>query len=239
LLTGSVRCGACGGRLAAGGKDDLRCSPARRLGTCSNHERIRRGALEGLILDALKDNFIYHDLVAEFIKEFHAEVNRRRRDAELSVTLKRRELDEIQRKLDGLIDAIADGLRAPRLQSKLDELEPRKAALETDIAGAPAAAPRLRPDLAEIYRQKVANLREALADPATQTKALEILRGLIERVTVAPAENGFGEALERALVERAVAQRRDQRQEDAGERLVWRCSVHTRLLGCGRAVRIG
>ncbi len=54
------------------------------------------------------------------------------------------------------------------IQAKLDELERRKAALETDIAGAPAAAPRLHPNLAEIYRQKVGNLQDALADPATR-----------------------------------------------------------------------
>jgi site-specific DNA recombinase len=66
-----------------------------------------------------------------------------------------------------------------------------KTALETDIAGAPAAAPRLHPNLAEIYRQKVANLQDALADPVTQTEALEILRGLIEQVVVRPADDGF------------------------------------------------
>jgi hypothetical protein len=87
--------------------------------------------------------------------------------------------------------AIADGLRAPGLQSKLDQLEQRKAVLEADIAGAPTAAPRLHPNLAEVYRRKVADLQEALADPATQTEALEILRGLIERVTVRPADDGF------------------------------------------------
>jgi hypothetical protein len=144
---------------------------------------IRRGILEGLILDALKDNLMHPDLVAEFIKEFHAEVNRQRRDAELSLVLKRRELDDVRRKLDGLIEAIADGLRAPGLQSKLDELGERKTALEADITGAPTAAPRLHPNLAEIYRQKVANLQQALADPATQTEALEILRGLIEQAS--------------------------------------------------------
>ena len=191
LLTGLVHCGVCGSPLAAGGRDYLCCSAARRLGTCTNRKGIRRGTLEGLILDALKDNLMHPDLVAEFIKEFHAEVNRQRRDAELSLVLKRRELDDVRRKLDGLIEAIADGLRAPGLQSKLDELERRKAVLEVEIAGAPAAAPRLHPNLAELYRQKVANLQDALADPGTQTEALEILRGLIERVDVRPAEDGL------------------------------------------------
>jgi hypothetical protein len=44
---------------------------------------------------------------------------------------------------------------------------------------------------AEIYRRKVAALQTALADPKTQTEALEILRGLIERVVLHPADGGF------------------------------------------------
>jgi len=44
--------------------------------------------------------------VGEFIREFHAEVNGQRRGAELTTGLKRRELDEVQRKLDGLIEAM-------------------------------------------------------------------------------------------------------------------------------------
>jgi hypothetical protein len=131
LLTGLTCCGSCGGPLAAIGQDYLCCSAARRLGTCAHRKGIRRGVLEGLILDALRDNLMHPDLVAEFIKEFHAEVNRQRRDAELNLALKRRELEDVRRKLGGLIEAITDGLRAPGLQSKLDELEGRKAVLET------------------------------------------------------------------------------------------------------------
>jgi hypothetical protein len=117
-------------------------------------------------------------------------VNRQRRDAELTTSLKRRELDEVQRKLDGLIEAIADGFRAPGLQSKLDELEQRRAALAAAIESAPTTAPRLHPNLSELYRRKVEGLQAALVDPATQTEALEIFRGLIERVSVRHTENG-------------------------------------------------
>jgi site-specific DNA recombinase len=109
-LIGLVRCGRCGAPLAAAGKDYLACSAACRLGTCANRKGIRRGVLEGLILDALKHNLMHPDLVAAFIKEFHAEVNRQRREAELALVLKRRELDEVRRKLDGLIEAIAERL---------------------------------------------------------------------------------------------------------------------------------
>jgi len=131
------------------------------------------------------------ELIKEFIAEFHREVNRFSRDREVNLGLQRRELEEVNRKLAGLIEAIAEGLRASGLQAKLDELESRKAMLEAKLAAAPPPAPRLHPSLAEIYRCKVADLQTALADPNTQTEALEILRGLIERVVLHPAENGF------------------------------------------------
>lgn len=42
----------------------------------------------------------------------------------------------------------------------------------------------LHPNLADLYRGKVAELSQTLADPDVRTPALEIIRGLIERVTV-------------------------------------------------------
>jgi len=54
-----------------------------------------------------------------------------------------------------------------------------------------AAAPRLHPNLAEIYRKKVGSLQEALSDPETRSEAIEILRGLIERVAISAAVDGF------------------------------------------------
>jgi site-specific DNA recombinase len=191
LLTGLVICGNCGASLLAAGKDYLCCSAARRLGTCKNHKGIRRGVLENLILNALKQNLMHPDLVAEFIREFHAEINRQRHDAELLLGEKHRELEKTRHKLDGLIEAIAEGFRAPGLQAKLDELEQHKLKLESEIESAPAAAPRLHPNLAEIYRKKVGGLQDALSDPETRSEAIEILRGLIERVAISAAEDGF------------------------------------------------
>jgi site-specific DNA recombinase len=191
LLTGLAHCGECGAPLAAAGKDYLACGAARRQGTCSNRQGIRRGVLEGMILGALEDKLMQPDLVAEFMREYHTEVNRQRHQAELSLVQKRRDHDDVTRKLAGVIEAIADGLRAPGLQSRLDELEQRKASLAAELDAAPPPAPRLHPNLAEVYRKKVADLQTALADPATHTEALEILRALIERVEVRPAEDGF------------------------------------------------
>jgi site-specific DNA recombinase len=146
------------------------------MGTCDTRRSVRRGVFEELILDALKHQLMAPDLVAEFIDEFHREVNRRRQGDELDRSAAKSELAAATRKLDGLVDAIADGLRGPDLQRSLDELRARKKELETRLA-APAPSPvRLHPDLAVLYRQKVAVLHTALADPEPRTEALELIR---------------------------------------------------------------
>ena len=170
------------------GQHYLACSAARRQGSCSNRHSISRPLLEGLILDALRHNLMRPELVEEFIRAFHEEVNRQRHIAELQVETRRRELADAVRKLDGLIEAMAEGFRAPGLQAKLDTLESRRVVLGRELAEAAAPAPRLHPNLAELYARQVAALHEALADPATRDEALEITRGLIERVLVRPGE---------------------------------------------------
>jgi DNA invertase Pin-like site-specific DNA recombinase len=191
LLTGKAYCGLCHGPLASIGADHLACSWARRSGICANRSSVRRHLLEDIILEALKHQLMAPDLVAEFIEEFHREVNRRRQGAELERAAAESELAAVTRKLNGLIDAIAEGFRAPGLQQRLDDLEARKAELEVRLT-APAPSPvRLHPNLAQVYREKVANLHSALADPELRTEALDLIRGLIERVELYPAEDGF------------------------------------------------
>ena len=58
---------------------------------------------------------------------------------------------------------------------------------------------RLHPNLPELYRQKVAQLREAVQDPAIRDEALELLRGLIAKVTVRPGEGYVELVVEGAL----------------------------------------
>jgi len=191
LLSGLVYCGACGSRLASVGRDYLACSAARGQGTCTNRKSIRRAPLEELIVQGLRQRLLAPELVEEFVTAFHEEVNRQRREATAARVGKERELAEVTRKLDKLIEALIEGYRAPGLQQRLEELEARKAALEQELAADPPPPVRLHPNLAQVYRGKVERLHEALADPGLRDEALGILRGLIERVVIHPAEEGL------------------------------------------------
>jgi site-specific DNA recombinase len=131
------------------------------------------------------------ELVEELIRAFQKEVNLQRREDDALREVQGRELATVRRKLDGLIEAIADGLRAPGLQQRLDELEARRSEIEQGLASAPTTHVLLHPNLAQVYRQKVEQLQRALDDPEIHDEAAQILRGLIEHVSIRPAENGL------------------------------------------------
>jgi hypothetical protein len=82
-------------------------------GPCGNPSSVRRTALEAQVLEALGSQLMQPDLVAEFVAEFTRELNRLAAEASAGIDGKGRELEGVRRKLSGLIDAIADGLRAP------------------------------------------------------------------------------------------------------------------------------
>ena len=131
------------------------------------------------------------ELVEEFVRAFQKEINLQRRENDAVRDAKKRELADVNRKLEGLLDAITDGLRAPGLQRRLDDLETRRVQLEQELATAPPTSVRLHPNLAQVYRVKVERLQNALNDPEIRDEALQVLRGLIERVSLKPIDNGW------------------------------------------------
>jgi len=73
------------------------------------------------------------------------------------------------------------------LQGQLDELETRREALTASLAA--PARPRLHPNLAQVCRDKVARLHEALQSGPNAREALEKLRRYIILAPV-PDANG-------------------------------------------------
>ena len=72
------------------------------------------------------------------------------------------------------------------MKEKLEALTAQKAALESP-RGQPARPLAVHsPDLAEVYRAKVAGLQEALTASADNARVLECLRDLVDRVDIGP-----------------------------------------------------
>ncbi len=186
MLTGKVVCGCCGSGFSVFGKDYLGCRTARNGGACRNATRVRRAVLEDRVLRALRTQLMRPDLVAEFCATFIEEWNRLAAEASAGAEAHQRELQAVERKIGNLVDAIADGLKAPGLQQKLAELEARRRDVQAALdAGPPIAPPALHPNLAQAYAEKVATLRHAL-EAEDGTEALEEARALIDTVVVSP-----------------------------------------------------
>jgi hypothetical protein len=112
LLTGLVHC-KCNGLMAAIGKDYLACTAARNGVGCSNRTSVRRGRIEEVVLEGLKTRPMAPNLVEEFTRSFHEELHRRSAAVDLQRETNQHELDRVTKKLRGLYDAIAEGLRSP------------------------------------------------------------------------------------------------------------------------------
>ena len=82
------------------------------------------------------------------------------------------------------------GLSCPAsLKDELLALEARQETLQTELTVEPDPAPLIHPNLAEVYRRKVAALHDALAGTGTRAEAFEAIRSLISAIVLTP-ENG-------------------------------------------------
>ena len=99
------------------------------------------------------------ELVAAFIEEFQAHVNRSAREAEARLTTLRRERKSIEGKIAGkiagIVNAIEDGMYSPAMKERMATLEARRNALDRDFKlAAPPAPVQLLPNISRIYPEK-------------------------------------------------------------------------------------
>ncbi|MEO3476018.1 recombinase family protein, partial [Roseomonas sp. CAU 1739] len=188
LLSGKVVCGCCGRLFSAVGRDYLGCGAARASQGCTNQRLVRRPKLEAQVLEVLGNRLMRPDLVAAFCTEFIAEWNRMAAEASSGIDVRRRELKVIERKIENILEAIADGLKASGIQQKLSELEARRNELHEASAEASTAPPALHPNLAQTYAERVAELRRGI-DAGQGQDVLEAARALIDKVIVTPGDD--------------------------------------------------
>ena len=129
------------------------------------------------------------ELVTAFVDEFHREMNRQRAEQDGCRDRTARDLEKTEREIRRLIEAIKAGIPGAAVKEEMTVLEVRRVELLERFEATPPPMPRLHPNLAELYRQKVTNLAEALNDEHTRLGAAECIRHLIEEIRLSP-ENG-------------------------------------------------
>jgi hypothetical protein len=188
LLSGLLKCGICGGGFSKISQSHYGCSTARNKGTCDNLIAIRRDKLEATVLAGLRHQLMQPELVAAFVAEFHRELNRQAAEQDGLRDRTSRDLEKAEREIRRLIEAIKAGVPGAAVKDEMTVLEARRIETLARLEAAPPSMPRLHPNLAELYRQKVINLAEALNDEHTRLEAAECIRELIEEVRLVPAD---------------------------------------------------
>jgi hypothetical protein len=191
LLSGLMKCGACGASYTKCGAHRFARAGARDRATCSNSLTIRGDELEKLILDGLKGRPMEPTLFEEFAREFMAEVNRQRTAASASKTRIRSDLEAPERQIKQLVDAIIGGADANAINTRLKDLEAQKARLTDELSAASPDKPLLHPNLATLYRSRIEALGTALRDTEHGPEAFDIIRSLIEEVRLVPVDGAL------------------------------------------------
>ena len=186
LVSGLIKCGQCGGSYTKISANLFGCATARNKGTCDNRLNIRRDKLETRILDCLRTQLMDPDLFKAFADEFYREINRIRIEEAAAADQKRKQVEAVDRKIRKLVDAIAGGANAASLNRELLVLEDAKAELERGLEIQAEPKPLVHPNLAEVYRRKVSALHEALEDEEVKAEAFELIRSLIDTITLTP-----------------------------------------------------
>ncbi|WP_413989096.1 recombinase family protein [Labrys okinawensis] len=182
LLSGLLTCGCCGGRYGLSQRDRYACLNHQRRGTCDNGRTITRDKIEQRVLSGLKERLVSADSVAEAVRAYAQETNRLNQERRAQSEQDRKALDKIERAIAGMIAAIEDGLYQPTMKARMEDLERQKAEITERLAQAPSDVPDLHPKISTLYRKRVEQFTQTLADHEDGRQAAEALRSLIGEI---------------------------------------------------------
>ena len=191
LMSGLLHCGCCGGSFTVVQDERMRCSTLQNSKGCTNTRTIKTVEVEQRVLVALRKHLLAPDVVAEAVDVYRIERQRlatehRKRRNDLT-----RELAAVDRKIKHVLDMVMDGHPDRKtLGRQLGELESEQDRINAELAaGADASPVVLHPQAAQRYRDKVAQIHEALTKGNSASReAIAILRELIDHILVTPTE---------------------------------------------------
>ena len=194
MLSGLLRCGACGSGMSTNGRDKserirIRCSAATESGVCRDAKTFYLTAVESAVLAGLEPEMRNPSVIAEYVRTYHEERKRLSAKANVKRAHLEMRLGELNREIGRLVDAIAKGHGDPAVlgprSSVLDE-ERKQVTKELNAEPAAGGVISLHPAVLARYEQQLVHLQDALSKGvnAGNSQAAEAVRDLVETVTV-------------------------------------------------------
>jgi len=141
------------------------------------------------VLRALQEKLLQQDLFEEFCDEFTREMNRLRMERRASLSSAKREVERIGTRIKKLLNLMLDDeIAVDEGKAEIKALDARRKELQAQLENADEPPPLLHPEMADLYRQNVTTLAQALEHSDTRTEATEALRGLIDAITLTPEQ---------------------------------------------------
>jgi hypothetical protein len=200
------------------GKNRLGCFGARDQGRYDNHLTIRRDEVEARVLRALQEKLLQQDLFEEFCDEFTREMNRLRTAHRASFSSAKREVERIGIRIKKLLNLMLDDeLAVDEGKAEIKALDARRKELQAQLETADEPPPLLHPEMADLYRQNVTTLAQALEHSETRTEATEALRGLTDAIVMTPDGDGLRIELKGNLAAMLSAATNAKRSPETGD----------------------
>ncbi len=194
ILSGLLKCGACGSGMSVFGADKsgfkrIRCTRANESNTCPDPHTYYLHKIESRVLKGLRDELKNPLVITEYVKTYH---NERKRLASRNGQLRDRaesKVAEIEREIVRLVDAIAKGVGdVDILGARMKEQVAHKKAIQDELAKIPEKENiiALHPAIMRRYTVQLEQLRVALAAGVREgcTEAAGSLRDLVEAIRV-------------------------------------------------------
>ena len=191
LLSGLIKCGACGGGYSKINSTHYGCSASKNKGesVCANRKTIAKERLESAILAALQTHLMRADLIETFCQEYAHHLNELRAAQHSAQRAKARELRQLKKRREQVIQSIYNDIDPRMIREESKYIADRLEALELEESqnlDRPPPKPLVHPTMANRYRQEVENLRQTLEHSDCKAEAAGHLRSLIGKIVLTP-----------------------------------------------------
>ena len=196
LLSGLLRCGACGSGMQIKDRDlgriRVHCVNAKHGGGCNHGRAYHLDRIERAVVDGLKSQIGSQKAVAYYVKVFNEEQRRQSASAIANRAKLEVKASDAQRGVDRMIDAIVAGtVTQEEAARRMPELRAELAAAKAALAASeePPKTVAMHPKVVDQYLRDLDRLDQLIAgDLAAGDDGLaKALRDIVTKVSVMPA----------------------------------------------------
>lgn len=140
LLSGLIFCGECGSAMQGNRRNSknkpryvsYRCGSRLRKRDCNNKE-IRKEYIEEFVLSELEKNILNDKAIPILVEKVNKHIQEQSESNQTIIENAKKELDNVDKQINNIVSAIAQGFAYDEFKIKMEELKDRKTKLESTL----------------------------------------------------------------------------------------------------------